>query len=430
MADPYPIRPVSADEFDAFHLVDQHAFHGGPMPEPELPIAQHLFEFDRSLAAIDTSRPTVGDIVVGTAGVFSFRFSVPGGQVPAAGVSFVSVLPNYRRRGILRSLMRRQLTDIAAGDEPVAVLWASEAPLYGRYGYGRASRQAKFTFRRGDGALGAQAPDDPSLTLRLVSPADAVTELAKVYDAVLPGQPGFFARGDAWWDRVLFDPEQWRGGAGPLRCVIAEDASGPRGYALYSASGRWESGTSLPDGLLEIRELVAADPAAAAVLWRDLLSRDLATEVRVWRRPDDDPLLFQLADPRRARVQVSDGLWLRIIDLADALTRRAYSCPVDAVLEVTDSLLPANAGRWRLRTGTAGTAGAGTAGAGTVTCERTADPADVALDIRDLGAAYLGGTRLSSLAAAGLVRELRPGTLAPLSAALSWHVAPWCPVIF
>src|ERR1700691_2074918 len=116
MADPYSIRPVSADEFDAFQLVDQHAFHGGPMPEHELPIAQHLFEFNRSLAAIDTSRPTDGDIVVGTAGVFSFRFSVPGGQVPAAGVSFVSVLPNYRRRGILRSLMHRQLTDIAAGD--------------------------------------------------------------------------------------------------------------------------------------------------------------------------------------------------------------------------------------------------------------------------------------------------------------------------
>jgi predicted acetyltransferase len=425
MADPYPIRPVSPDEFDAFHLVDQHAFHGGPLTDRELPTALRLFEFDRSLAAIDESGPAGGHVVAGTAGAFSFRFSVPGGQVPAAGVSFVSVLPSYRRRGILRSLMRRQLTDIAAGNEPVAVLWASEAPLYGRYGYGRASRQAQFRFRRGEGALGAQAPADPSLALRLVVPADAVAELAKVYDTVLPGQPGFFARSDAWWDKVLYDPEDGRAGAGPLRCVIAEDASGPRGYALYAGHNRLESGTSVPDGLLRIRELVAADPAAAALLWRDLLSRDLVTEVSAPLRADDDPVLYQLADPRRARAQVSDGIWLRIIDVADALTRRAYSCPVDVVLDVADALLPGNAGRWRLRA-----AGPGASGAGAVTCERTTDPADVALDVRDLGAAYLGGTRLGALAAAGVVRELRPGTLAPLSAAMSWPVAPWCPVIF
>jgi predicted acetyltransferase len=419
MADPYPIRPVSADEFDAFDLVDQHAFHAGPQLEPELRLAQRLFEFDRSLAAIDTSRPS-GSGVVGTAGAFSFQFSVPGRQVPAAGVSFVSVLPNYRRRGILRSLMHRQLADLAAGDEPIAVLWASEAPLYGRYGYGCASRHAKFTFRRGEGALGAQAPADPSLTLRLVSPADAVTELAKVYDTVLPGQPGFFARSDAWWDRVRSDPAERRGDFSPLRCVIAEDSAGPRGYALYAAHHRWESGTSLPESAIAIRELIAADPAASALLWQDLLSRDLAAEVTARLRPDDDPLLYQLADPRRARLHVADGLWLRIIDLPDALARRAYSCPVDTVLEVTDSVLTGNAGRWRLRSD----------GGSGVTCERTSEPADVALDIRDLGAAYLGATRLSSLGAAGVVKELRPGTLAPLSTALSWGVSPWCPTIF
>jgi predicted acetyltransferase len=420
MADPYPIRPIADSEFAAYHAVDQHAFHGGPPRAAELPLIARLFEADRSLAAFDPALPASAG-PVGNAGAYTFQMSVPGGLLPTAGVTYVAVLPTYRRRGILRSLMRRQLTDIAAKGEPIAALWASETPLYWRYGYGRATVQATFRFGRGEGALSALAPADPALRLRIVEPAAAAAELAKVYETALQQQPGFFTRNDAWWDRLLYDPEEDRHGFSPQRCLLAEDDSGPRGYALYRAQGRWDDDTFLPDSLLDVRELVATDPAAGAALWRDLLSRDLLSEVTARLRPVDDPVLFQLLDPRRARPQLHDGLWVRIIDLPAALTRRAYSCPVDVVLEVTDELLPDNAGRWRLRAD-------GTEGG--VTCERTGEPADIALDVRELGAAYLGGTRLGALAAAGLVRQSRPGTLAPLSAAMSWDPGPWCPRIF
>jgi predicted acetyltransferase len=123
---------------------------------------------------------------------------------------------------------------------------------------------------------------------------------------------------------------------------------------------------------------------------------------------------------------VVDNLWVRVIDLPGALSRRAYSAAVDVVLEVTDALLPGNAGRWRLRAGRAG----GVGGAGGVDCARTDEAADIALDVRELGAAYLGGTRLATLAAAGLVDERRPGAVGALSTALSWDPAPWCPRIF
>ncbi|MBV9857722.1 MAG: GNAT family N-acetyltransferase [Streptosporangiaceae bacterium] len=421
MAHPYPIRPVTDDEFDAFFAVNEHAFHGGPMTESERPLVRARFEADRSLAAFDRTT------IAGITGIYSFQMCVPGGLVPAAGVTMVAVLPTHRRRGILRSLMHRQLADIRDRGEPVAALWASEAPLYGRYGYGRATWQATFSFRRAEGGIAPDAPADPALRLRIADPAAVRPELSKVYDTVLPSRPGFFMRNDAWWDRTLSDPAGDRHGFGPLRCVLAEDDGGPRGYALYAGHGRWEEGTFLPDSLLAVRELIAADPAAGAALWADLLSRDLVTELTARLRPADDPLLFQLADPRRARPRVADGVWVRIIDLPAALTRRAYSCPVDAVIDVTDDLLAGNAGRWRLRApGPAATA----SGEQAVTCERTEAPADVALGVRELGAAYLGGTRLGSLAAAGLVTENRPGTLAPLSAALSWDPSPWCPVIF
>jgi predicted acetyltransferase len=423
MADQYAIRPITVDEYAAFRRVHEHSFNSSPAPAARWPRMVRQFEAERSLAAFDSVLPA-GLGIVGTTGVYSFQMAVPGAVLPVAGVSMVGVLPTHRRRGTLRSLMRRQLADIAArAQEPIAALWASETPLYGRYGYGRASAHAFFRFRRGEGALSASAPVDPALTLRLAEPGEVAGDLAKVYAAVAARQPGFFERDDDWWERVLDDPEEERHGASPLRCLLAAGDGGVRGYALYRTVARWEVGTVLPDSALTVWELVSADPAAGAALWRDLLSRDLVTEITADLRPTDDPLLYQLIDSRRARLQLSDSLWVRIIDLPAALTRRAYAGPVDAVLEVTDELLPANAGRWRLRA-------AGADGAGAASCARTDDPADIALDVRELGAAYLGGTRLGALAAAGLVTELRPGTLGQLSAAMTWDPAPWCPRVF
>lgn len=429
MTSSYPIRPVRREEFNAFRFVDEHAFHvTGRLPE-RTAIGRRLFDHERSLAAFDpasgafdgSQAPAAreGDIV-GTAGAFRFQMTVPGAVVPVAGVSYVSVLPTYRRRGILRSLMQRQLSDIAArGEEPVAALWASEAPLYGKYGYGQAASVAVFRFSRDEGAL--TVPADGSLTLRLLPPAGSAAELAQVYDRVAATRPGFFARDETWWDLVLFDHEGSRQGFGPLRCLLAQDETGPRGYALYRAQGGWDAAEYLPASKIVIQELIAADPAAGAALWRDLLSRDLVTEVLAPNRPADDPLLFQLADPRRARPNTADGIWVRLVDLPRALSSREYSCAVDVVLEVTDELLAQNAGHWRLRADPA---------SALVSCERTTDPADVSLSVRELGSAYLGGIRLGTLAQAGLVTELRPGTLAPLSAAMSWDPSPWCPVIF
>jgi predicted acetyltransferase len=421
MADPYPIRPLTAGEFAAFRRVHQHAFNSGPLAGAQAERRLRQFEPERSLAAVDAALPA-GEELAGITGVYSLRMTVPGAVLPVAGVCAVAVLPTHRRRGVLRSLMHRQLADIAArGEEPIAALWAAEAPIYGRYGYGRASSIAYFEFRRGEGALDGRAPADPALSLRLAEPGTVTAELAGVYDAVRPGQPGFFARDEDWWARALQDKSQEHPEASPLRCLLAEDGSGVRGYAVYVAKARWNDATGLPDGSLLVRELIAADPAAGAALWQNLLDRDLITSVTAELRPAEDPVLHQLLDQRRARAQAGDGIWVRIIDLPAALGRRAYAVPVDAVLEVTDPLLPGNAGRWRLRAPGQGPG---------ATCERTDQPADVALDVRDLGAAYLGGTRLGALAAAGLVRELRPGALRRLSAALTWDPAPWCPQVF
>jgi predicted acetyltransferase len=428
---PYPIRPIEEDELDGFISVDEHAFNTSPWSDNDRRVALDRFEFDRTLAAFDDTTP------VGVTMCYSFRLSVPGQEVlPAAGVTFVAVMPTHRRRGVLSSLMRRQLADVRDRGEPLAILWASEAVIYGRYGYGRASWHLGFTLRRGEGRLagavsagagagaGASAASAADgLRLRIAEPEAALPELAKVYDAVLATRPGMFGRNDAWWRSAIYDPVDQRQGASPLRCLLAEDASGPRGYALYSAVDTWTG--FLPENVLTVRELMAADPAASAALCTDLLSRDLTTEFRLPHRPVDDPLLYQLADPRRTRPKLNDNLWVRIVDLPRALAGRRYSCPVDVVLEVRDEILPANAGRWRLSTTTAAPGGGLAA-----SCVPASSPADLALDVAELGAAYLGGTRLGALTGSGLVTELRPGATRQLSAALAWDPAPWCPMVF
>jgi predicted acetyltransferase len=430
MADPYPIRPVGPDDFDALYVVDQQAFHGRPLPEKQRAEILRQFEFDRSLVAFD------GDTMVGTSGIYSLRLSLPGAMTPVAGVTYISVLPTHRRRGILSSLIRRQFADIRDRGEAIAALWASESGIYGRFGYGAASWHASFTFRRGEGAMGPHAPAaGPGLRLRLTEPESVRAELGKVYDAMLPVRPGMFARDDLWWNRVLATAHDGQADGDPLRCLLAEDDSGPRGYAIYSGTSRWDGPTFLPDSALNIRETIATDPDATAALWASLLSRDLTTEFTAAQRPVDDPLLHMLADPRRARPRIADGLWIRLVDVPRSLIQRRYACPVDVVIEVSDPLLAANRGRWRLRTEATASAGAGADSAGPemglgATCEPAAGPADLALEVSALGAAYLGGTRLGSLAGAGLVTERRRGALAALSAAMSWDPAPWCPQIF
>jgi predicted acetyltransferase len=421
MTERYFLRPVTPDEFNAFTEVPVQAFNDTGWPAEAIEQERLVFEFDRSLAAFD------GDAIAGTAAAYSFRLTVPGGIADAAGVSFVSVLPSHRRRGILSAMMRRQLVGIAARGEAIAALFASESGIYGRYGYGCASGQLRLTIRRGEAALspvtaGGAGTGHGSVRLRAARPAELRGELATVYDSAVPHRPGMMARDERWWQGILADPEFGRRGMGPLKCLLAGDESGPRGYALYRTKPDWAE-DGLPSGSLSVRELIAADATATAALWADLLTRDLIGEVVAGQRPVDDPLLEMLADRRRARACLTDGLWIRLTDVPAALCGRRYSCAADVVIEVTDELLPANAGRWRLQC-------PGPADSGTASCERSTAAADIVLPVAALGAGYLGGTRLRALAAAGLVTERKRGMLARLSAAMYSDPAPWCPSIF
>lgn len=404
------VRPITESEWPAFVAVDYEAFSSS-YPPAAADRWRELAEIDRSLAAFD------GDLMVGCAAALTFTMTVPGGPIPVAGVTAVGVLPSHRRRGVLSSLMTRQLHDLHEGGEAVAALYATQAGIYGRFGYGRAADALFFRIPTHGSAFVRDAPVDPALRLRVARPADSLPELRQVFESVRRSRPGVYDRSDLRWRiEVLGDEEHDRGGAGPLRCMIAEDDEGPRGYALFRVK-RGATDHDVPDGEVRLIELFASDPAAYALVWRSVLDRDLCSRVHAWSRPADDPIIHLLAEPRHLNAGWLDELWVRVVDVDRAMTSRAYAAPADLVIEVEDEVCPWNAGRWRLSTAKG-------------SCELTGDDADLTLPVGVLGAAYLGGRPLTAFAGAGLVREHREGALRELSAAMSWDPKPWGGLVF
>jgi len=403
-----PLRPATPDDFPKAAALLFGLFHRAVDQEAQ-DRDRLVWEADRALVVTD------GDEVVGHSFAAARELTVPGAVLPTAHVTGVGVAATHRRRGLLTRLMRRQLRDVRdAGREPLAVLWASESRIYPRFGYGLASTRLDLTIDIREVRLPAATAVGQ---LRVGSPADLYSELTKVYDSLRPDRPGWSSRDDNWWAQVLADPPGDREGATERRVVVHEGEAGVDGYALWRSKGNWTANG--PNAEVHVSEIAAADPEAYAALWRFLLGIDLARQVTYGFAAVDDPLLHLASDPRQLGTHFSDGLWVRLVDLPAALAARRYASEVDVVLEVSDALLPENAGRWRL-----------TGGPGGATCERTDAAADLACDVLELGAAYLGGTSLAALARAGRVRELRPGTLHPASTAFGWHRLPAAPEVF
>ena len=204
--------------------------------------------------------------------------------------------------------------------------------------------------------------------------------------------------------------------------MLDEDGSA-RAYATFRRKENWADGG--PAGIVRVREAAAVDAAAAHRLWSFLLDLDLMATVESPMLAADDPLLLLLVDQRGAKPRLTDNVWVRLLDLPVALAGRRYSAPLDVVLDVTDTRLPANAGRWRLTTDERGADGAWAA-----SVVRSVDDPDLTLDVRELGAAYLGGRSVAAQVSAGLVVERTAGAAQATAAAFAWPVAPVCSWVF
>lgn len=411
----WQIRVPAADQLKDFAGPVQMAFGGG-FSDAELEDWLKLAEPDRWLGAF---RPG-SDAVAGAASAYSVRLTVPGGEVAAAAVTGVGVRPDHRRRGILRTLMRRQLHDVHERGEPAAVLWASEGSIYQRFGYGLSTLDGAIEIDTARTAFARHLPVEGHV--RIVDEQEAAELFPPLYEVMRNATPGAISRSPRWWtEATLADREYYRHGAGSKFRVIYEVEGRPEGYALYRMREDWDDRGA--KGVLEISEALTTTPRSVRGLWRYLFDMDLVRTVKASRVPLPTPLQHVLAEPRALGLVVKDGLWTRLLDLRTALAARRYGTPDSLVVEVSDGLCPWNDGTWRVAT-------EGPAGQAVATVESVERPADLALDIADLGAIYLGGTRAGELAAAGRILEHTPGAARRLGAMFLADVAPWCSTMF
>jgi predicted acetyltransferase len=307
--------------------------------------------------------------------------------------------------------MGAQLADCLERGDQVAYLWASEATIYGRFGYGLASRICEVRLAR-DRAAFAE-PFRQRGTVRLVGLEEAARAFPPLYDQVAAQRPGMFIRSKAWWEmRKLFDDPARRQG-GPLNRALLELDGEPAGYALYRVQQDWQYGSS--KGVVTIVEAIAPGAEATRELWRWLLDFDWTSEFTANLLPLDHPLFLLLAEPRRMQFTVNDGVWVRLIDVPAALAARTYITADPVVLEVVDELLPGNSGRWHVSP---------------EGVEPTHAQPDLRLDVAQLGSVYLGGFDFAGLARALRIEELTPAAAARADDLFRTPVEPWCAEIF
>jgi predicted acetyltransferase len=402
----FEVRPTQdLDEYTAAVFAIGQYF--GMVPTTE--------RMERSVAQVGLDRMHAAwsdGSVVGGAAAFTFKLTVPGGDLPTAGVSVVGVYPTHRRRGVLRALMRAQLDDAHERGEPLAALWASEETIYGRFGYGLAAFSGEIAVPREYTTF--TLATEPEGTLRLLEPEDALDTVPPVFERVRLQWPGMFSRNHLWWqNREIDDPKERREGAGPKRWVVYESGGSIEGYAVYRHKPGFDGGTSTAE--LSVVEALGATPAAMRDLWGYLLAIDWVATVKTQLIPPDHPLFLLLATPRRLRYRMGDGIWVRLVDIGPALSGRKYSAEGTIVFDVVDDFCPWNEGRWKLADGMA---------------ERTGDEPDLKLPVQSLGSAFLGGVSFAALARAGRVEELRAGAIGRADGLFRWDRHPWCPEIF
>jgi len=344
---------------------------------------------------------------------YPYHMRVPGGTVPTSGLTSVGVLPAHRRRGLLTSMIEDHFTRSRARGESVSTLFAAETTIYQQFGYGLACPTYRLTLPRGAKLRGIDGSDD--LRIRLED-ADLARHGSDVRTVLARDErPGAMSTvGDAMLANLFFDPESMRDGEERRRIAIVEDASGPAAFALFQRKLAWSD--SGPSGTGAIQHGWAAVTAAAERrLWSVLSDLDLMSSTTVSSVALDSPLVHLLKDVRGALATMRDQVWVRILDVPAALTARTYLKDVDVTIGVEDSRIAENSLPWRF-----------TVVNGAATVERAERDAsvDVRMSIQELSVAYLGGTTLDSLAAAGLVEEVRPGAVEDLSDAFRSRLAP------
>jgi len=403
----FDVRTVQESELRAWYVTLSSAFYGTADPQAIADFRGPQLDMSRTWAAYD------GDRIVATLRSFGTELTVPGGAtLPADAVTSVTTMPSHRRRGALTSMMAASLQTAVERGDPMSILIAARWPIYGRYGYGPATNLAEYSIDTGIADFGAHGREG---VVEYVDAAVGHELMPALFERFRRAQPGAINR-----DSVNFDREfgqatvpGWKAWVGWV--VVHRPAPNAEidGLLRYHVDERWEG--MRPFSVAVVDDLVSTTTDAYAALWKLCCDLDNIVTLTAENRSVDEALPWMLADAR-AVVQTKrfDNIWVRILDVETMLAARRYLTAGSLVIEVRDTMNHA-AGRYLLE-----------AGPDDASCTRTTNAPDIELEVRTLGAAYLGGTSLQTMATAGLVVEHRPGAIRLADPMFRWTTVPWC----
>jgi len=391
------IRPAREEEMDEFRRVASTALVMKPSAfdamRPEFTLC--AFE-DGKLATSYGAWPLV------------MRFNGEG--VPVAGVTSVGTLPIYRRRGYLRQITTTHFQLMhQQGERAIAILYASWAAIYQRYGYAVVSTQNSYDIEPRYLEFSFDQPVAGSL--RQVGD-DEFPLLVDLYRKFRAEQTGYVHRGRPMWDAGVLAPPP---AGGQLHRVIYHEGDEPLGYVIYTVQP-----AAPPAGnRLAIRDLVWLSASAYRAIWNHFAPMDQIASI-VWGRvPPDDPLPHLLLEPRMLHTTSRDGLLGRIVDVDRALPRRRYSQEATLIFEVTDDLCPWNNGRWKLETSPEGSFIA-----------RTGEEPQLVIPISTLAMLAFGQLSASEAARMGRLEVCQEKALPLWDAAMRTKHRPFCADFF
>ncbi|WP_326694549.1 GNAT family N-acetyltransferase [Streptomyces sp. NBC_01387] len=410
------VRTITESEFPDWLRALRTGFLRSPLvTDAEVELRRPRLDPPRTRGAFDEGR------CVATFRSFPQEITVVGGaSLRADAVSNVTVSPTHRRRGLLSRMMAADLAAAKERGDTLATLIAAEYPIYGRYGFGPATWVSDWTVDVARTGLDPRwsGPEDGG-RIDLVDADDVRKTGPELHDRFRAAQPGAISRDERWWQIATglhpLPDEPW---TEPFHAVYRSASGQVEGMMTYRADDVWGDNKQ-PQDTATVSRMLAVTPAAQRALWHFLCSVDWITTVKSGHLGPDDLLPLLLPDPRAARLTThADYLWVRLLDVVRALEARTYPVSGTLVLDVRDAD-GLSAGRYRLDASPDG-----------ATCAPTTGSADVTLDVRELGALYLGDESALRLAALGRISEETPGAVAVTEALFRTAARPWCPDVF
>lgn len=332
-----------------------------------------------------------------------------GKAIPASGVTDVFTHPGHRRRGHLRELMTRTYQRLRDEGRAVAILEASFAAIYQRFGWSVVYTSLMHDFD----PRHLRFVDDVPVPgrVRVVMREQARAAIGSAYERFAAQRTLTLRRGDFEWARALRLNVT---SAPPVLVAVYEEAGEALGYAIYRTEDRSDARPSDPGQRLIVLEWMWLTPSAHRGLIQFLASHDLVDSVRIGALPLDDPLWYHVQEPRALNTTAADGALARIVDVQEALSNRTYCATGRVLLGLEDRYAPWNSGVWELSVD------------GAATMKSIHEEPQIRLTPRVLAMLACGYQSASTLARAGLLHAADAAALSVAQALFRTERVPVC----